>query len=329
MKLFIRAKANIFISLLFFLLMFSISTANASVRGIGVAGGGESGKCVSGTMGRLVSSPVYGCSWEEGTTDSDRARVRWGAGQKFVREMGYAYVYGFEDGYVPYSDSYGLRMFLCPSEGKGKCTISESMQYFDSVSRVNLISSRKVIEQEPWFMGFVGVVNTGSTACYAYVDSIGTFWKSEGDFFCSDAKTLPLEPAFCYFNMNEDLNINMGALERSDISTIPGTSPHTLKKNVDVLCSGDSAADVKIQFDFLPLSISGMDTINTSATGVGIALRFNGQVVGPTSIFSESYKPGVSSLLLDFEALRDPSQPVNEIPTGGFTAQAIMIVTQQ
>lgn len=329
MKLLTLAKRNCLVLFYFVFLFAFIPTASvASVYGFGNAGKGNT--CVAGAMGILEDNDYYGCWWVAGSSGANRALVKWGQGQKFSSgATSFGYTIGFEKSYIPFGGLYTARMYFCPSEGLGVCTISASTEFLDSANTVYLSSSTLLVDQNPNFGGFNGIASTGSNACYVFRDPTGSEWKSNGEFFCADARELPDEPAFCYFNMNKDFDVNMGSLERSEIATTPKSSYATVNKKVDVICSGDFAVDVKIQFDFVPLSISGIDTINTSATGVGIALRFNNQTVSPTSIFSENYEPGDDSITLDFEALRDPSQSVADIPTGGFTAQAVMIVTQQ
>ena len=302
---------------------------SAGVSGVGTAGWDN--PCVEGTLGILENDSSRACSWREGTSGANRALVVWGAGQKFSSKGGgaYGYALGFEKGYVPFASEYNLRMYFCPSLVLARCTISSSVQYFDSVNTVYLNSTQLVKDQGPAFAGYVGVLGQTSNACYAFIDYSGKEWKSDGEFFCEDATTLPLEPAECYLNYGEDLTVNMGVLERSEISTNIDSSSQNVKKNLSVLCTRDSTISANVTFSYTPLSIGSDDIIQTSANGVGIALFYNGKLVSPTSVFNDSFITGYSDVDLEFRVVRNASQSINDIPAGDFTASAVMIMTLQ
>lgn len=254
-----------------------------------------------------------------------------GGGQVFksLGGDGYEYSLGFEKGYVPFTADYTMRMYFCPSEVLSRCTISSSVQSFDSVRSAHVNSTQLIGNQKLNFGGYAGVVGQTSNACYVFVDYSGKEWKSEGEFFCGDATTLPSEPAECYLNYGEDLSINMGRLERSEITTNIDSSSHNVKKDLSILCTRDATLSADITFSYTTLSIGSNDIIHTSANGVGIALFYNNQLVSPTSVFNDSFIMGYSNVDLEFRAVRDASQSINDVPAGDFTASAVMIMTLQ
>ncbi|HCB1918492.1 TPA: hypothetical protein MYQ36_004492 [Citrobacter braakii] len=315
-----------FIFIGFFLLHCSL--AFSGVIGAGTAGPNNS--CVEGTKGVLENDKDNACSWIEGTFDNYRAVVVWGAGQVFTYSPNaFEYEMGFSRGYVPFSGEFGLRMYFCPSVVEARCTISSSVQYFDSVYTRYLKSTQKVTSQRPIFGGYNGILAQASNACYAYIDSSGKAWKSDGDFFCGDAITLPSEPADCYLNYGNDFDVNMGELERSEISTNIDSSSHTVKKELDILCTRDATLSADITFSYSTISIGSNEIIHTTANGVGIALFYNNQLVSPASVFNDSFIMGYSHVDLEFRAVRDASQSISDIPAGEFTASAVMIMTVQ
>ena len=297
---------------------------------IGIGSTGANHPCVEGTLGVLETGKDNACNWILGSQDSYRAIVVWGGGQVFSSGGTFEeYTMGFQTGYAPYAGRFGLQMYLCPSVVQNKCTISSSVQYFDSVSTVFLKSGQLIYAQRPIFGGYNGTVGQASNACYAYIDEAGKLWKSNGDFFCADAITLPSEPADCYLNYGQDLDVNMGGLERSEISTNIESSSHNVKKELDILCTRDATLSADITFSYATLSIGGNDIIHTSADGVGIALFYKDKLVSPASVFNESITMGYSTIDLEFRAVRDASQSISDIPAGDFTASAIMIMTVQ
>jgi type 1 fimbria pilin len=303
--------------------------AYSSVYGIGAAGVGI--ECAPGYAGQLEDSSFLGCSWVQGSSGPEKARVMWGGGQVFspLGSKLAGYVIGFEVGYPPFSAPFKMRMHFCPAVETGYCTLRASTFYLDSTASVYLQSGMLVTAQNPDFGGFTGVLSTSSTSCLTYLDSEMNEWKSLGDFFCRDATGLPEKPATCFLNHEQDLNVYMGEIERSEIQTSISSSNHHVKKEFKVLCTRDAGTSAIIQFEYETISVDGGDAIFSSADGVGIAMMFDGEVVGRNKTFSRNYDAGYSTESLDFYVVRDNLYPISDIPSGDFTANAVMVLTIQ
>ena len=190
-------------------------------------------------------------------------------------------------------------------------------------------------EQQGNFMTS-GNIPAGSSICYIFIDPKypDKLWKSGSagvvKRFCSEGSDLPSEAATCYINSNQDLSVSLGTLERSEIATRPMKNSAGNKKiSVDVLCTADATVDVLTQFQYTPITIEGVDVVSSSSEGLGVAMFYNGQLMSPIDTRSENFATGYSSVELEFQAVRDPSMDLKDIPSGNFTAHVVMIMTQQ
>lgn len=270
------------------------------------------------------------CHWLSNDPTA-RSTTLWGGGQKWIPDTGDGRGGAVGNFYVPYTGTYSMRMYFCPSNKRDKCTISRATQTMDTVGKVTIPSTEKINTQQRNFGGYSGVTAVDSNACYALVDSSGAVWTGGGYFMCQDANPLPSTPATCYLNHNSNLDVDMGNLERSDISTTPmyGATGN-LKKTVSVLCTRDAGTTVSTAFQFTALSVSGQEVVSTSSAHLGVAIFYKGQLVGPSSTpVKETFEVGYTDRELEFQAVRDPNVDLKEIPTGNFTASAIMVMTEQ
>lgn len=237
------------------------------------------------------------------------------------------FIYGMS---VPVSGDYKMKSYWCPWVFKGSCTIADSFMEYSANMAQYIRSSTPIINQDLDFGGGNGgVLHEPSSFCLVLVDSAGRDWGGPGPMMCSDATPLPTKPSTCYINYQNDLNVTMGDLNRKDITTMPGSSASVVKKSVPVLCTRDAGTTVTTSFRFTPLTISGNQVIQSSTTGLGIAIHYNNKVVGPSDSFTETFAGGVTNIDLGFEAVRDPKIPEEDIPTGGFNANAVMVMTEQ
>lgn len=270
------------------------------------------------------------CMWL--TNDpTERSTTLWGGGQKWVPGKGLGRGGAVGNFYVPYTGEYRMRMHFCPSNKRDKCTISKATQTMDTVNKVTISSAERINAEERLFGGYSGVTAVDSNACYALVDSSGAVWTGGGYFMCSDGNSLPSTPATCYLNHNSNLDVNMGNLERSAISTAPmyGATGN-LKKTVSVLCTRDAGTTVSTAFQFTTLTFNGQEVVSTSSAHLGVAIFYKGKLFGPSSEpVIENFEVGYTDRELEFQAVRDPNVELKEIPTGNFTASAVMIMTEQ
>lgn len=326
-------KVNCFLyyALLVFGFIFYNPLAHSTVYGAAISGVGTT--CAEGYKGALTDyGKTIGCGWSQGSVGAAKANVLWGAGQEFkpsnTNTMA-GVTFGFEKGYAPFSSYYKMRIYFCPSTSQGTCSQAFAAQYFDSNASVFLNSSELIVSQDPDFSGYSGVLASSSTSCIVLIDEAMNAWKSDGEFFCQDAKNLPETGAACYLNHGNVLNVDIGRIERSEIQTNAESSNHHANKEFLVLCTGDAGTAATIQFVYENLSLVNGDAIKSSADGVGIMMKYNGEYVKLNKTFNKNYNSGYTTEMLDFYAVRDPLVPLSDIPAGDFTAHAVMILTIQ
>lgn len=272
-------------------------------------------RCDTTNEGNAIGMVYYapGSKWSSGT---------WG----------YA---GIINAYVPFKGNWRINIHLCPGTGLAKCTIAKSVWTIPSQRSVLLTSNQLVDSQDPVpvFGGNGSTVGPlpGVNMCFTFVAPDGTEWSSpSAAITCSDGRRMPVVPSYCYLNDSQGLNVAMGTLDRGAISTTPGGT-QTIKKSISVLCSGDAQITARLQFAYTPITVNGRQLIMTSANGLGVAVKLDGTLMNSlTNSPPMNFTPGVNpSLNLEFEAVRDPSVALNDIPTGEFTASAVLKMTQQ
>jgi len=235
--------------------------------------------------------------------------------------------------YPPVSGQYRIRFSFCPTDiprSTPGCSIATRSQYITSSQPIWLSSSTNMASDSIAF-GVTPILRPGvsGTGCVTIVDSLDVEWRfGNNGLVCGDAHALPNIPAKCYINFGEDLNVNLGTLERADIATRPQTTS-TVKKQVSVLCTRDAGTTLKMQFQYTPLNIGGQSLVKTSTNGLGIAVSYNGKVMSPTDTVTQTYGVGYTNFDLEFEAVRDPNMKLQEISAGDFTANAVMVMTEQ
>ncbi|MDE5204578.1 hypothetical protein PYX06_02050 [Citrobacter amalonaticus] len=147
---------------------------------------------------------------------------------------------------------------------------------------------------------------------------------------CLGGGKTPLPPApvliTCTFNNGNALDVPLGDIDRSIIGTIPGTTPAT-DKLLDVTCTGTGTATYSIKFQYTPGSTDGNQYIHSSANGLSIAMSLNDTVVDTGTTYTRTYNVGTQTEKLSFEPVREASVAYTDIPTGAFTASAVMIAT--
>lgn len=205
-------------------------------------------------------------------------------------------------------------------------------QVMETVNTVAGVSTKGIAEQTLYFGGYSDVLNTSSNACYTFVDDQNNDWSSyAADYMCKDAHHLPDTPATCYLNYGDDLDVSLGTLERSTISTKPMLGAvGNVKKDISVLCTRDAGITVSTSFNFTPIIVNGDEVISTTTPNLGVAIFYEGKLIGPsTPPITENYVQGYSYRSFEFQAVRDPNAVLKDISTGDFTASAIVVMTEQ
>ncbi|WP_432225804.1 hypothetical protein [Enterobacter wuhouensis] len=170
-----------------------------------------------------------------------------------------------------------------------------------------------------------------SYICYLLARGANHYTLNNTPQSCISGGTpLPPGPNYlqCSFNHGNDISVTMGDIERSTIGTLPDTIPST-DVELDVTCTGDGSSTFSISFKYTPFLTSGNEYIESSVNGLAIAMSLNDTLVDTVTTYNRTYKTGSQTEKLRFEPMRDPSVKYTDIPTGAFTASAVMIITQE
>ncbi|CCJ81525.1 FIG00626592: hypothetical protein [Cronobacter dublinensis 1210] len=84
-----------------------------------------------------------------------------------------------------------------------------------------------------------------------------------------------------------------------------------------------------MQLNYTPVSIGSGQAVKSSANGVGAAIFYNNKLLAPTDVTAVNFLEGSNTLTLGFQAVRDATVALKDIPTGAFTASAVLVMTQQ
>ncbi|WP_413483136.1 fimbrial protein [Morganella psychrotolerans] len=305
---------------LFFLLMVS-----QSVQAKGWVGAEL--PCVVGGQGLHPSSGI--CDW------TNFIDAYYAEGQVIAMRTNMANQ-GDNKAYVPVSGNFELKVYWCSlPENMDTCSKSSGTLLF-SGGVVRLESSISLREQlliageksmkAPSPGGYcitLSDVNTG----YEYKGNMGYGPDGRGKF-CADAHALPVNPPICSFNGGNILDIQLGQLDRGDIATKPGTTTASTK-DITINCSGSIEYNANMKLEYTPISVSNDNVVSTSTKGLGVAVLYKGKAIQPGDSFPLSYQPGINTLTLGFEAVRDPAMAVSDLKTGDFTANAVLVFTEQ
>lgn len=277
-------------------------------------------------MGKAAATihGVYGFEYEPNEVVCGGFDSGVGADGKFKFKANYCNLTVNGNIYVPHSGQY--KVFAYMSAGEGQYTTSA---YFDeniplSEQDVTVSGSDRLVTVSPTMQ---------YTFCYELVDEAGKHYSASGTDWCHGGSdplppTPPQPPTSCTLNNGNPLNVSLGTLERSQLPTVPGTGSMTAKP-VDVECTGGIDVTVSMKLNYTPITISGTETVKSSSNGLGVAIIYNGAALKTTDDTPVTFVTGSNSLDLSFQAVRDPTVEVGDIPTGAFTASAVLVMTQQ
>lgn len=315
-KLIIRGAA-------LFLLLIVSQAANA------IGWVGASGTCASGSSNTIQYSSY--CDWKPNTG------AYYGDGQSI------GLLYGNGGGntgdsraFVPKSGYYIVKVYWCGRPDTMDTCSKANGSLILIGDRVWLEQSKSFDEQKIFNHDKTQKAPSAGGYCFTIEDT-ETGYEYRGDMnygpdnrgkFCGDAYKLPVEPPKCTLNGGTDLDVNLGKLERMDIAVKSGTTT-PVTKDISIKCDGNIVYDANMKLEFTPISVSNEQVISTSTTGLGVAVLYNGRTVQPGQTFLLSYQPGIHTLKLDFEAVRDPAIAATDLKTGDFTANAVLVFTEQ
>ncbi|WP_274239730.1 MULTISPECIES: fimbrial protein [Enterobacter] len=230
---------------------------------------------------------------------------------------------------VPESGQYSLVGFFSPTIGDGTRT-----GWVNNPQYINAGVQLKDL-QLAWTGPLYGAGSPYPYICYALRNtSTQKMYKFNstpmGCTNVTDSSDLPPGPGMlkCSFNNGNALNVSLGDVARSEMGTAPGSTP-AVEKQIDVTCTGAGTATYSINFQYTAIDISGDELVTTSANGLAVAMSFNDELINTTGTYTRTYSVGSQSESLKFEPVRNPSVSVSDIPTGAFSASAVMVLTIQ
>ncbi|HBM7602496.1 TPA: fimbrial protein [Enterobacter asburiae] len=226
--------------------------------------------------------------------------------------------------YVPVSGYYTVGVRGVTSDGKTLVGYASQARYIDA---------SKPLNNQDVNPGTSGSWQSEGTTSF---DACDTLKGPDGQIYflntygkCTGQK-LPPTPVVntsCTINSGNALSVSLGSLDRSTLPTIPSSS--TAKHiNIPVSCTGGDVT-VSMNITYTAITIGSTQAVKTSANGVGTAIIYNNAAVSPTSKATINLKSGSNTVDLGFQAIRDSAVAVKDIPTGAFTASAVMVMTQQ
>lgn len=233
-----------------------------------------------------------------------------------------------QSAYVPHSGNYKVAITYW-----GEVAMTTSA-YFDESISVNAqnvtVSGKDSKVFYPW-------TDQNFDTCYFLVDESGTLHgitlanvsrASSCDAIAPPLPpTPPQPPTSCTVNNGNALSVSLGTLDRADLPTIADSGT---AKNMpfNVSCTGaDVTVSMKLSYSSMPLGSS--QAVKTSANGVGVAILYDGKPLSTTDTTSVIFLKGANTMNLGFEAVRDLTVDLKDIPTGAFTASAVLEMTQQ
>ncbi|MDI7383819.1 fimbrial protein [Cronobacter dublinensis] len=236
----------------------------------------------------------------------------------------------FISGYVPVSGKYKVRLTL---DTNNHDHADSTFGYFDSTK--DLASQTVTLSSSNVSIPFTS--EYALHACYLLVDEAGREWSlpvGDGRGCSGYTPIPPIPPAptvSCTINNSGALSVDFGSLERTSLPTVPGTG-QIQSKQIPVVCTSSSSSstiNMSMKVNYTSITVSGTQVIKTSSNGVGVSVLYNNQVLASGSAKNIVFNTGSNSLTLGFEAVRNPTVSVGDVPTGSFSASAVMVMTMQ
>ncbi|EGT5711720.1 fimbrial protein [Cronobacter dublinensis subsp. dublinensis] len=187
-------------------------------------------------------------------------------------------------------------------------------------------SSVKWLPQNIWYALCIAMVKDDDPSKgVALVSTLG--YTRCGGSLPPPSPTPPVPDTSCTINNNNALSVSLGTLNRDEIPTVPD-SGSAISKTISVVCTG-GALTANMQLNYTPVSIGSGQAVKSSANGVGAAIFYNNKLLAPTDVTAVNFLEGSNTLTLGFQAVRDATVALKDIPTGAFTASAVLVMTQQ
>lgn len=231
------------------------------------------------------------------------------------------------DASVPHSGYYRAYTYVLSMSRSMLASVTTPATYIDS---------HKSLMQQSISFGYTPSVYFTHPKADMYV--CGFLLDEEGNKYnlstnlssvCTGGQPLPppVPDTACTLNSGNDLTVSLGLIERSALPVNP--DPATAKSvQIPVDCTGGDVT-VSMKLDYNPMTMGGGQAVRTSTDGVGVVISYNDIPISTTDTTTLTFLEGSNTLDLNFQAVRDSAVNVADIPTGGFTASAAVVMTQQ
>lgn len=312
---------NKFIVIAWVFLLPCIAHATISGQPMGAA------PCADG--GENVMADAYKESCTTSRSGDEDGVWMYGPGQLWLNKHGNSYIGQWLE-YVPHSGKYKMRAYICevakPTDG---CTSANSIDAIDTLYTY-IKATDSISDNHPDFGGptkTLAPLPFPTKMCYALIDEAGQEYKSSEANSCRDAEPLPDHPVKCNLdsaNLNISVDVQRGQLMPS------ATQGRGVTKQLQMTCEADTSASFKISLSAnKQIEIENGTAVGTSTNGLGIALYYNDKLLSPGTDLSAEFVSGATPINLEFVPVRDPSIPVNKISTGDYSADAVLVMTEQ
>lgn len=233
------------------------------------------------------------------------------------------------DNYVPTGNYTVQTRVMNPYSYRVDRTIETSVARIDGTKRISEQAITNFVAYK-----LVAVANPVDMLACQYFHNMddGTLYSVSSDSRClTVAPPLPPTPQIpdtsCTINSGNDLSVNLSTIDRAQLPTVPGSgSMRHIQVPVD--CTGDDVT-VNMQLNYTPISLSAGQVIKSSSNGLGVSVVYNSKILSSTDITPVTFTAGSNSMDLAFQAVRDPTVEIKDVPTGAFTASAVLVMTQQ
>lgn len=177
---------------------------------------------------------------------------------RLTSDPSYGLFTGYSESFVPYDGQWRIRTYICHVSSASRCDAAQAVAYFDGSKAAQLSASQSIGNQSPDFGSTTGTIPANSSLCYAFADAtrLGRVYTTAAARSCTGLPLLPDAPSVCHLNADDDLNVVLGTLERSEIDTDVVDS-NTVNKEMTVACQGNAEITTKMQFQYTPDAING------------------------------------------------------------------------
>lgn len=165
-------------------------------------------------------------------------------------------------------------------------------------------------------------------ANHKYTPTSGTGCSGGGGGGSSVLPPTPPEPeTSCTINNGNALNVNLSTIDRAQLPTTPGSGAMQ-HIQIPVECTGGDVT-VNMQLNYTPITIGSNQIVKSTANGLGVSVVYGNNVLSSSDVTPVTFLAGSNTVDLAFQAVRDPVVAIKDVPTGSFTASAVLVMTQQ